>query len=148
MGNLLKEMWPPGKTSARKRAAVDSRLTEAHVQQTVTEFLVSDGWRAIRTDPVSDRKRGKGFGELGMPDYLYIRYLDPVDPGDPEYEEEDDLPWAEVLWIEFKRPGQHPTKEQFAWHEAERARGALVLVIDDINFFVAWYKRSEMARRV
>lgn len=27
------------------------------------------------------------------------------------------------LWIEFKRPGEKPTKEQLAWHERLRAEG-------------------------
>ena len=40
----------------------------------MVEYLQLDGWRPIRTDPVSDRARGKGFGELGMPDYLFLRY--------------------------------------------------------------------------
>src|ERR1700674_894872 len=51
-------------------------LTEEQVQQTVGEYLQLDGWRALRTDPVSDRKRGTGFGEVGMPDYLFVRYGD------------------------------------------------------------------------
>ncbi len=37
------------------RAAVRSLTSEAHVQQTVVEFMELDGWRAMRTDPVSDR---------------------------------------------------------------------------------------------
>jgi hypothetical protein len=37
-------------------------------------MLVQDGWRALKTSPVSRRARGVGFGELGMADYLYIRY--------------------------------------------------------------------------
>jgi len=120
----------------------DIGLTEAHVQQTVTEFLQLEGWRAIRTDPVSDRKRGKGFGEVGMPDYLYVRYG--IRHGDGSWMGSQ----ADVLWIEFKRPRQHPTKEQIVWHAVERGRGALVLVIDDINLFIAWYKNSGLGRRV
>lgn len=112
------------------------RVSEAHVQQTVTDLLVADGWRAIRTDPVSDRGRGKGFGELGMPDYLYIRYWDLSGPE------------SDVLWIEFKALGKKPKPRQAAWHVAERARGATVLVIDDIDFFMDWYATSGLARKV
>jgi len=80
------------------------KISEADIQRTCSELLEWDGWRALRTDPVSDRAtvdairraimgvpelnhvrelilkvikrcvRGKGFGELGMPDHLYIRY--------------------------------------------------------------------------
>lgn len=129
-------------------------VTEAHVQQTVVEYLQLDGWRAIRTDPVSDRARGKGFGEVGMPDYLFVRYFPhpwewhhQESPGDPSWHPGAECQ-ADVLWIEFKRPGQKPGKHQLAWHEAERARGALVLVVDDIDKFVAFYKASGLARRV
>ena len=119
-----------------KREAKAIGLTEAHIQQTVTEFLQFDGWRAIRTDPVSDRERGKGFGEKGMPDHLYVRYnlLG-------AYQR------AEVLWIEFKRPGEKPRPHQLDWHEAERKRGAMVLVVDDIDQFISWYKASGLERR-
>jgi len=124
-------------------------VTEAHVQQTVTEFLELDGWRSIRTDPVSDRARGKGFGELGMPDYLYIRYAVYRETGLPA--SLDDPPtarlWNQLLWIEYKRPGAKPTAHQIAWHKAERARGALVLVVDDIDAFRKWYAESGLKRR-
>ena len=123
-------------------------LREADVQRTCTEFLELDGWRAIRTDPVSDHKLAKGFGELGMADHLYLRYGLPITGRNfcghpPEIQSA-----AQVLWIEFKAPGKSAEPHQLDWHEAERARGALVLVIDDINFFIAWYKRSGLARRV
>lgn len=125
-------------------------VTEAHIQQTITELLQMDGWRAIRTDPVSDRSRGKGFGEIAMPDYLYVRYAYVVCNERSEFQgwhRED----AQVLWIEFKRPGKQPTPAQLAWHAAEEARGALVLVVgteetwwDD---FKRWYALSGLQRR-
>jgi hypothetical protein len=115
-------------------------IPEATVQQTVCEFLQLDNWRAIRTDPVSDRKRGKGFGEIGMCDLLFLRYWASVaDVGSAE---------AQVLWIEFKRKGAQPKPHQSAWHEAERARGALVLVVDDIDSFQEWYFNSGLARKL
>jgi hypothetical protein len=139
-------------------------ISEAHVQQTVREFLELDGWRAIRTDPVSDRSRGKGFGEPGMPDYLFLRYeTDPtsatiamISPRARTF----CLSRAAVLWIEFKRksskrvgvsehwqPGR-VAAHQLRWHEAERMRGALVLVVDDIDEFTKWYKASGLCRRI
>ena len=126
--------------------------TEAHVQQTVREFLEADGWRAIRTDPVSDRARGKGFGEVGMPDYLFVRYT--CDRRGAAYKVVSlkTQIWmevaAQVLWIEFKRAGQKPKPRQARWIEAERARGALVIVVDDIDAFIVWYKASGLNRRM
>jgi hypothetical protein len=135
------------------------RITEADVQKAVTDLLVADGWRAIRTDPVSDRGRGKGFGEVGMPDYLYLRYAALVCPS-------GEVPhWSQHLWIEFKRYGAKLKPHQIAWHVAERSRGALVLVVDgiddkagqyrknvfgieSISDFISWYRTSGLARKV
>lgn len=140
-------MTTPQRVRASGARETNQRLTtEAHVQRTVVEFLELDGWRAIRTDPVSDRARGKGFGELGMPDYLFIRY--------------QSVPWAsgnehlapcmthEILWIEFKRKGAKLRKHQGTWSVIEKMRGALVLVVDDIDEFTRWYKASGLCRRI
>ena len=131
-------------------------LSEAHIQQTCTEWLELDGWRSLRTDPVSRREWGKGFGEVGMADHLYIRYL--VGPrGDPHCKRSQ----AEVLWIEFKRAysskvrGPRVTKaaeHQKAWHAVERARGALTLIAGEdfpasIEGFQDWYRKSGLMRR-
>lgn len=136
-------------TGARE---TNQRLTtEAHVQQSVVEFLELDGWRPIRTDPVSDRSRGKGFGEPGMPDYLFIRYQN-IPLRDPDnlaiVRANMGAPWAEVLWIEFKRKDAKPRPHQQNWHVRERNRGALGLVVDDIDEFTRWYKASGLCRRV
>lgn len=126
------------------------KLSEADVQQAVVQFLELDGWRSIRTDPVSDRARGKGFGEVGMPDYLFVRY-------EASHFCQTDLPpacliargaWARVLWIEFKRAGQKPKPHQQAWIDAERTRGALVMVVDDVDAFRHWYFTSGLNRRI
>lgn len=126
-----------------KPASTPSKVSvsEAHIQETVTHLLQLDGWRAIRTDPVSDRGRGKGFGEVGMPDYLYVRYwnLSTVSFRNNE---------SDVMWIEFKRPGKSAEPHQLEWHNAERLRGALVLVVNDIDDFVRWYGESGLARKV
>lgn len=110
------------------------KVLEKHVEQAVRDFLALDGWRSFKTDPCSDRSRGKGFGEVGMPDCLFVRYGLPIS--------------GQILWIEFKRPGKKPTAHQLAWHDAERARGALVLVVDDIDLFREWYAKSGLRRRV
>lgn len=124
-------------------------LKERHIQETITQFLQLDGWRAFRTELTVQRERGRVVGERGQPDYLYVRYgirvvgflYDPV-----VYAIKP--PGAEVLWIEFKRRGENPRPDQLAWHEAERKRGALVLVVDDIDYFIKeWYPSSGLQRR-
>lgn len=112
-------------------------MLEKHLQETCTQFLELDGWRALRMETVRDRSRGKGFGEPGMPDHLYIRYgLHPTTVGHPGWD--CHITQAEVWWIEYKRAKGGSGKKalfqkaekakihQLAWHAAERARGALV----------------------
>ena len=129
-------------------------LKEADISRTCTDLLAADGWRAVRTDPVADRRRGKGFGELGMADCLYIRYS----PYSGQlYTGRLDRVQAQVLWIEWKRLDAkgRATKakpHQLAWHEAERARGAFTLIagIDfqaTIEGFAAWYELSGLKRK-
>lgn len=129
----------PTQSAGHQMKKAHTQITEEHIQRTVKEFLEWDDWRSLRTEHAIERdKNGKvkrKVGELGMPDYLFIRYR----------------PWeidsAQVIWIEFKSPGEKPTQEQLKWHKAERDRGALVLVVDDIDAFVQWYKQSGLQRR-
>lgn len=147
-------------------------LTEAHVEQTITQFLELDGWRSFKMEANSERgfanrvmarvrahsvlskmsmlihaallgcMRGHGVGELGMPDRLYVRYLKFCQPGN--YLQSD----VDLLWIEFKKPGEKPRPDQIAWHEAERRRGALILVVSDIDDFMKrWYPESGLQRK-
>lgn len=131
-------------------------LKESQIARTCSDLLIADGWRMLVTDPVSDKGRGKGFGELGMADRLYIRYgagekLQPVSILISRV-----FPLHEVIWIEWKRTvrgvATKATPHQKAWHAAERARGALTLIAGEdfpatIEGFVAWYKASGLARR-
>jgi hypothetical protein len=114
---------------------------ESEIEAECTKLLEEDGWRPLRTDPVSDKGRGKGFGELGMADHLYVRYeFDPLHgPGDNCR--------GQILWIEFKRPGKKPKKHQIEWHTKERARGALTLIAGEdfpatVKGFTEWYADS------
>lgn len=133
-----------------KRRTVRGLVLEAHVQQTVTQLLEYDGWRAFRTEHAIERSNDeqrrfkRRVGEPGQPDYLYIRYnpvtyLQPMD----SVNRTD----ADVMWIEFKKPGEEPEPKQLKWHAAERACGALVLVVDDIDAFRKWYEESGLKRR-
>lgn len=136
------------------------KLLEKHIEATVTAWLKLDGWRSLRTDPVSDRSRGKGFGEPGMADHLYIRYLDLKTRGGSAHLES----LAQVLWIEFKRQKGGAGKKalftkpekakihQRGWIAAERARGALVLLVGEdcaasIGGILTWYQNSGLMRR-
>lgn len=156
-------------------------ISEADIQLACGEYLQLDGWRMLRTDPVSDmaiaqviRKRladvalpshirslvleiidrsirGKGFGELGMADCLFMRW-------------DRDPPWtgqgstwfrahAEVMWIEFKRKDGKAQPHQKTWHAAERARGALTLIAGEdfpatIEGFIDWYEKSDLNWRM
>ena len=119
---------------------------EWKIEEECTRLLEQDGWRALRTDPVSDRGRGKGFGELGMADHLYFRYDNKYKPGGFIAQQ-----WAEVLWIEYKAPAGKPKKHQIEWHTKERARGALTLIAGrdfpaSVEGFVAWYRASGLNR--
>jgi hypothetical protein len=127
------------------------KISEADVQQAVVLMLELDGWRAIRTDPVSDRSRGKGFGEVGMPDYLFIRYGNYQNTAtwkSMEEQRSERFPCAdaEVLWIEFKAPGKKPKPHQCNWMVKENARGALIMVCDSVDDFREWYKISGLMR--
>ncbi len=113
-------------------------LSESEIETACTKLLEEDDWRALRTDPVSDRGRGKGFGEIGMADHLYLRY-------DAIYLR------ANVLWVEFKSAKGKPSKEQTAWHTRERARGALTWIAGEdfpasVEGFVAHYRASGLNR--
>lgn len=76
-----------------------------------------------------------------MPDYLFIRY-------GCESMIEDRCEHNGVLWIEFKRKRGLRKDHQIRWHQAEVARGALVLTVDDIDEFTRWYKASGLCRRI
>lgn len=129
---------------------------EKHLQEACAHILELDGWRRLRTDPVSRREWGKGFGEPGMPDDLLIRY-GTIGPCIPE-----ESALAEVLWVEWKRllpskrgkTWQRVTRaanHQKAWHVLERSRGALTLIAGEdfqatVDGFIAWYRGSGLMR--
>lgn len=127
-------------------------ILEAGIQATCTQFLELEGWRSLRTDPVSRREWGKGFGEKGMADHLYIRYT-----YFGVYHASGLRSVAEVMWIEWKRlRGTKATKakqHQKDWHRDERERGALTLIAGEdfpatIEGFMGWYESSGLQRRV
>ena len=128
-------------------------LKEIDIQIACVDFMRLDGWRPLRTDPCSDRARGKGFGEKGMADHLFIRYLDKAQlQCICERRMVLKAPAAEVLWVEFKRPGGKICNHQSLWNAAERAAGAMTVcaIVDfepTFDGFVAWYRCSGLLRR-
>src|SRR6185436_3990348 len=130
---------------ARYAASGSVEWPEHMIEAECTKLLEDDGWRALRTDPVSDRGRGKGFGELGMADHLYIRYH--YQAGFYDGYRVD----AQVLWVEFKSAKGKPAKHQTEWHMKGRARGALTWIagVDfpaSVAGFVEHYRKSGLNR--
>lgn len=141
---------PPIPTPKRKGRTVTS---EAKIASDCINILVQDGWRYLKTDPVSRRAWGKGFGEVGMADGLFIRYLGFTSSGGflacstPSTQS-----CADLAWIEWKREDGKPADHQSRWHEQERALGALTLIagVDfpaTVEGFMGWYKASGLQRK-
>jgi hypothetical protein len=128
---------PDGLAGQPEQSARD--VPESLIELECCRLLAQDGWRILKTDPVSDRRRGKGFGELGMADTLALRYG-------------RQSAACEVLWCEWKAPGGKPRKHQLAWHIRERARGAMTMVAGvefpaSVEGFRDWYAKSGLMRR-
>lgn len=137
-------------------------LTEAQIERTCSDYLALDGWRMLKTNPVSDRSRGKGFGQKGMPDCLYIRYTPRVGGQNipPGIHIEKSMPlndwWrstcqAELLWIEWKSAKGRIQSHQREWHCLERLRGAATWIAGQefpatIEGFQAFYRKSGLWR--
>jgi hypothetical protein len=116
------------------------RVTERQIQESCSEYLALDGWRRIKTD--MPQLRGLGVQEKGMADDFYIRY----NPGVVGR-------YAEVMAIEWKRKTGKSMAHQRAWHDLERARGALTLIagidfVASIEGFQEWYRASVLCRKV
>lgn len=117
------------------------KLSEADVVRQVEDFLFHRGWRIYKTGYGEITRDGRvvdTVGEEGMPDKCAVRY--------------NSGRYCELIWLEFKRPkckgdsGGKLRKSQVTWMAIERARGALCLVPDSIETFMAWY-RAEIGRR-
>lgn len=139
----------PIKSPRTRKALMDlaqSLTKESHIEQTCSDWLELDGWRTLKTDPVSRKEWGKGFGELGMADRLYIRH---------GLLSADSLLCrvvCHVMWIEWKSAKGRTRGEQIGWHAQERRRGALTLIAGEqfpktIEGFIAWYRQSGLMRR-
>ena len=84
------------------------------------------------------------FGEKGMPDWLFWKPMYTPDFWNTANPTMDDYRRAKVylIWVEVKAPGKKPAPHQLAWHEAERARGALVKLVDHFEPYRDWYRET------
>lgn len=119
-------------------------LLEKDVVKQVRDFLEVRGWRAFRTQ-FAYAPGAFATGEPGCPDYVFLRYM-PV----------KEVPArALVLWVEVKGPNDQRTCRcragdkkpckvcrQQHWHKRERALGAVVIVVDDIEWFAGDYDKA------
>jgi hypothetical protein len=128
----------PG-ASAAEQEKPGKDVPESLIEAECSKLLEEDGWRILKTDPVSDKSRGKGFGEPGMADTLALRYSRQTPGG------------CECLWLEWKAPGGRVRKHQTLWHIRERARGAATAIagVDfpaSVRGFWKWYRASGLAK--
>jgi hypothetical protein len=126
---------PAGQSDAPEEKVEDR--PERLIALECSKVLSEDGWRLIPCEPISARSRGRGFGEVGMPDLLCLRY--------------GRQGTAECLWIEWKGPSGRLQKHQQEWHTKERARGALTAIagVDfkaSVTGFRSWYATSGLQR--
>lgn len=124
-----------------RAVAKATRQTERELSRQVKDFLRLDGWRVLRQEPLSRAGGGRYAGELGMPDLLALRYADHRVIIGAKQSTPD-----EILWIEVKSHGAKPKPHQAAWHAAERALGAEVWVVDDLDEFRGKYIDSGLNR--
>ena len=111
------------------RKLSEGQLLEKEVTQQVKDYLLYRGWRPVRMMRTAI-PGAFSVGEPGMPDFLFLRYLDcrPTCA-------------ALALWVEMKRPDGKLREGQPEWHARERARGATVWVVDDFEWFEGLYHK-------
>lgn len=129
---------------------------EKDIERACSDLMKLDGWRMIVTDP--PQLRGLGVSEKGIPDRLYIRYglcgylyakhmVETRNILDGPFEAS-----AEVIWVEWKRPGGVLSPVQGAWHMLEDKRGALTWIAGhdfpaSVDGFLEFYRASGLNRR-
>ena len=120
-------------------------VPEALIQEECVRFMSEDGWRHLRTDPVSNRSQGRGFGEPGMSDSQFSR------PALSETARAEG--WCQLLYVEFKCGRNKAQKHQIEWATKERARGFLVWIANEtfpatVEGFKEFYaEKSGLMRR-
>ncbi len=126
----------------RSHAALrNANALEKQLERDCTNILIQDGWRPLKTDPVSRKAWGKGFGEPGMGDMLFMRPMKSPEPAS-----------CQVLWVEMKTPTGKLEDHQRRWHEAERAKGFTTWIMGTdfpatVEDFQKRYQSSGLFRR-
>jgi hypothetical protein len=113
-------------------------LKESDLERQIAEYLALDSWYTRHFELNYSERKQRSIGEKGMPDMLCLRYTG--------------IAWANILWIECKRPGGPVSRWQREWKERERRRGATVLLMGidfepSIDGFVEWYEKSGLQAR-
>ena len=78
---------------------------ESDLQSDALDFGHVRGWFAQKTEFA---------GRRGAPDTVFIRH-------------------GRTVWIEFKKPGEVPTRQQEKVHQEMRAKGAEVYAVDSME---------------
>jgi len=92
---------------------VPSLQTEAQIQAGIIEYLRRTGWLVLELRG-NAKRGGPVYQTKGTPDLYALRK-------------------GRSIWLEIKRPDQHPTPEQAALHEIMRAQGVEVYVVRDLD---------------
>jgi hypothetical protein len=118
-------------------------LSEADLTKLCVDFMEARGWRALRHQRTIVRGQFQ-TGEPGIPDYQFIYYLQKQPYG-----------ICLNLYVEFKRKSKTAQcrcaanagsrrrctfHDQLNWQRDERARGAVVWVVDDFAQFEREYR--------
>lgn len=133
--------------SKMKLTSGSLQLSERDVTKQVKDFLEHRNWRPLRTQSGKfSNPSGQTFqiGEDGMADFEMVHYLKGI--------EAKPAGLSLVLWVEVKKPNArmsctcepHHNKtcrmhRQMKWRQREELRGAVVVKVDDIKNFEAFY---------
>ncbi len=90
---------------------------EARIEARAVRWARRRGWIVL--------KQGGAYNPTGYPDRLFLKN-------------------GIYIWIEFKRPGEVPTKLQAQRHTELRAQGAAVYVCDNSDDAIARLRAAEM----
>lgn len=87
-----------------------SGIRESTVEAACVDLAVADGWLELKIAKSNRR---------GWPDRLFVKH-------------------GVYVWVEFKKPGEMPNRQQEKRHDELRAAGGVVLVVDDVRFFMLY----------
>lgn len=125
---------------------------EADIERDCTNILIQDGWDALKTNPVSRRSRGAGFGTLGMTDHEFRRPAFTA-----RYTMAHEGPTiaihalCELLFVEWKSEDGENARHQIEWQDNMRRKGFLVIAAKrdfpaTVEGFCNWYENSGLKR--